>query len=136
MVLLPPSLALLNGLGGPEVVLVFVIVLVLFGGEKLPEFARGAGKVLREFKKAAAGVEEEFKRALEEDDRKKSGSPPLPTKFPPYPPGSQPPAFVPPNLAAAAPPPAPIAQEPPAVPPTVPPPKTEPHSPGPIENLP
>ena len=65
-----PSLAFIDGLGGPEMVLIFVIVLVLFGGQKLPEFARGLGKSIREFKKAAAGVEEEFKRALEEDERK------------------------------------------------------------------
>jgi sec-independent protein translocase protein TatA len=64
------SLAFIDGLGGPEMVLIFVIVLVLFGGQKLPEFARGLGKSIREFKKAAAGVEEEFKRALEEDERK------------------------------------------------------------------
>lgn len=53
-------------------VLVFVIVLLLFGGQKLPEFARGLGKTMREFKKAASGVEEEFRRALEEDERKKT----------------------------------------------------------------
>jgi sec-independent protein translocase protein TatA len=64
------SLAFIDGLGGPEMVLIFVIVLVLFGGQKLPEFARGMGKSIREFKKAAAGVEEEFKRALDEDERK------------------------------------------------------------------
>jgi TatA/E family protein of Tat protein translocase len=63
-------LAFIDGLGAPEMVLIFVIVLVLFGGQKLPEFARGLGKSIREFKKAAAGVEEEFKRALEEDERK------------------------------------------------------------------
>ena len=66
------SLAFIDGLGGPEMMLIFVIVLVLFGGQKLPEFARGLGKSIREFKKAAAGVEEEFKRALEEDERKNS----------------------------------------------------------------
>src|SRR3982750_4082105 len=64
------SLAFIDGLGTPEMMLIFVIVLVLFGGQKLPEFARGLGKSIREFKKAAAGVEEEFKRALEEDERK------------------------------------------------------------------
>src|SRR5215213_10008408 len=64
------SLAFIDGLGAPEMMLIFVIVLVLFGGQKLPEFARGLGKSIREFKKAAAGVEEEFKRALEEDERK------------------------------------------------------------------
>ena len=64
------SLAFIDGLGGPEMMLIFVIILVLFGGQKLPEFARGLGKTMREFKKAAAGVEDEFKRALEEDERK------------------------------------------------------------------
>src|SRR6185436_8398769 len=64
------SFAFIDGLGGPEMILIFVIVLVLFGGQKLPEFARGLGKTIREFKKAAAGVEEDFKRALEEDERK------------------------------------------------------------------
>jgi TatA/E family protein of Tat protein translocase len=68
------SLAFIDGLGGPEMVLIFVIVLVLFGGQKLPEFARGLGKSIREFKKAAAGVEEEFKRALEEDERKNTAA--------------------------------------------------------------
>jgi TatA/E family protein of Tat protein translocase len=64
------TLAFIDGLGAPEMVLIFVVVLVLFGGQKLPEFARGLGKSIREFKKAAAGVEEEFKRALDEDERK------------------------------------------------------------------
>jgi sec-independent protein translocase protein TatA len=65
-------LAFIDGLGGPEMMLVFVIILMLFGGQKLPEFARGLGKTMREFKKAASGVEEEFKRALDEDERKKT----------------------------------------------------------------
>src|SRR5829696_6532175 len=64
------SLAFIDGVGTPEMMLIFVVVLVLFGGQKLPEFARGLGKSMREFKKAASGVEEEFKRALEEDERK------------------------------------------------------------------
>ena len=67
-----PMLAFIDGLGGPEMMMVFVLVLLLFGGQKLPEFARGLGKTMREFKKAAAGVEDEFKRALDEDERKKS----------------------------------------------------------------
>ena len=71
------SLAFIDGLGASEMVLIFVVVLVLFGGEKLPGFARGLGKSIREFKKAAAGVEEEFKRALEEDERKNT-TPALP----------------------------------------------------------
>jgi sec-independent protein translocase protein TatA len=65
------SLAFIEGIGGPEMVMILVVVLVLFGGQKLPEFARGLGKSIREFKKAAAGVEEEFKRALDQDEQKK-----------------------------------------------------------------
>ena len=89
------TLGFIDGLGGPEMMLVFVLVLLLFGGQKLPEFARGLGKSIREFKKAASGVEEEFKRALEEDERKQAAAkytppavaalPPAPTTTPPTP---------------------------------------------------
>lgn len=65
-------LAFIDGLGAPEMMLIFVLILLLFGGKKLPEFARGLGKTMREFKKAASGVEEEFKRALEDDERKQN----------------------------------------------------------------
>jgi sec-independent protein translocase protein TatA len=102
MEFLSPSLAFIEGLGGPEMVLIFVIVLVLFGGEKLPDFARGLGKSIREFKKAASGVEEEFKRALEEDAHKKSAPPPPPATFPAYPPTSTPPALAEPSIDESA----------------------------------
>ena len=69
-----PTLAFIDNLGGSETMVIFVIVLLLFGGKKLPEFARGMGKSIREFKKAAAGVEEEFKRALDEDERRSIAS--------------------------------------------------------------
>ena len=72
MVIFPGQLAFMEGLGGPEMMLIFVVILMMFGGQKLPEFARGLGKSIREFKKAAAGVEDEFKRAMDEDERKKS----------------------------------------------------------------
>ena len=68
MPMIASPLAFIDGLGTPEMMLIFVIVLMLFGGQKLPEFARGLGKSIREFKKAATGVEEEFRRALDEDE--------------------------------------------------------------------
>ena len=40
-------LAFIEGIGGPEMMMILVVVLVLFGGQKLPEFARGLGKSLR-----------------------------------------------------------------------------------------
>jgi sec-independent protein translocase protein TatA len=59
-------LAFLDSLGGSELMLILVVVLIFFGGEKMPEFARGLGKAIREFKKAAGDVEHEFKRAIDE----------------------------------------------------------------------
>ena len=41
------------GLGGPEVLLIFAVLLLLFGGSKLPELAKGLGKSIREFKQAS-----------------------------------------------------------------------------------
>lgn len=88
MIPIDVTLAFIDGLGGMEMLLIFGIVLLLFGGDKLPEFARGLGKTMREFKKAAAGVEEEFKRAMEEDERKRAAAatpvtPASPTEAPP-----------------------------------------------------
>ena len=40
------------GLGGTELVLILAIVLLLFGGSKLPSLARGMGQAVKEFKKA------------------------------------------------------------------------------------
>lgn len=53
-------LALLGGLGTPELIAIFLIVFVLFGAKKLPELARGLGKSLGEFKKARAEFEDEL----------------------------------------------------------------------------
>jgi len=102
MVIFPGQLAFMEGLGGPEMMLIFVVILMMFGGQKLPEFARGLGKSIREFKKAAAGVEDEFKRAMDEDERKKSiaalpAAPtiPEPTILPPNPDDLPPEALAP-----------------------------------------
>ena len=65
-------LALLDSLGGSEMILILVVILIFFGGEKMPEFAKGLGKAIREFKKAAGDVEHEFKRAIDELPEKPS----------------------------------------------------------------
>jgi sec-independent protein translocase protein TatA len=48
-----PALPLALGLGGTELVLILLIILLLFGGTKLPSLARGLGLSIKEFKKAA-----------------------------------------------------------------------------------
>ena len=49
-------IGILGGLGGPELLLILVIVFFLFGGKKIPELARGLGKGIKEFKDASNGV--------------------------------------------------------------------------------
>ena len=48
-----PSAIFAGILGGQELWLILVIVLLLFGGSKLPSLARGLGQSIKEFKKAA-----------------------------------------------------------------------------------
>ena len=51
-------------MGGSEIVLILGVVLLLFGGKKLPELARGLGKGIREFKDASDGVKREIHRNI------------------------------------------------------------------------
>lgn len=51
-------------MGGGEIMLILAVVLLLFGGKKLPELARGLGKGLRDFKDASDGVKREIHRNI------------------------------------------------------------------------
>jgi len=61
-----------GSIGMPELLIILLVVLLLFGAKKLPELARGLGKGIREFKDATKHVENEF-RELErgEDETEK-----------------------------------------------------------------
>ena len=60
------------GLGPWEIGLIILVVIILFGGKKLPELARGLGLGLREFNKATRGIKDEVKSATEDvDDNEK-----------------------------------------------------------------
>jgi sec-independent protein translocase protein TatA len=53
---------LLAGLGAQEIIVIALVVLVLFGARKIPEFAKGMGQGVREFKKASQNVNDEIKK--------------------------------------------------------------------------
>ena len=53
-------------LGGQEMIIIFVVILLLFGAKKIPELARGLGKSMGEFKKARDDFEREITRGEEE----------------------------------------------------------------------
>jgi len=58
---------MIGSIGFPEVILIFVVVLLLFGPKKLPDFAKTFGKAIREFRKtvneAKSTIEEEIEKA-------------------------------------------------------------------------
>ena len=54
----------MGNLGFQEILLIAVVVLVLFGGKKIPEFMKGLGKGVREFNAAKDNVKKEFEEGL------------------------------------------------------------------------
>lgn len=70
------GIAFIQGLGGPELLIILVIILLLFGAKKLPELARGLGKSMKEFKQATQEVQDDFQEAMDsvdlEEKRKKA----------------------------------------------------------------
>ncbi len=65
----------LGSIGMPELLIILVIILLVFGAKRLPELARGLGRGIREFKDATKHVENEFKELEkeEEEEKKKQG---------------------------------------------------------------
>jgi len=55
------------GLGTPEIILIVVVILVLFGSKKIPDFMQGIGKGIREFKKATTDVHEEINKSVSDN---------------------------------------------------------------------
>lgn len=55
---------------GAEWIILALLVLLLFGGKKIPELMRGIGKGIRSFKDGIKDVEEEIKKEPEDNDKK------------------------------------------------------------------
>jgi sec-independent protein translocase protein TatA len=57
------------GIGMPELIIILVIILIIFGVGKLPEIGGGMGKAIRNFKNASKEAESETPEKLEEDKK-------------------------------------------------------------------
>ncbi|MEH7106557.1 twin-arginine translocase TatA/TatE family subunit [Bacillus sp. JJ1764] len=58
---------MLSNIGVPGLILIFVVALVIFGPNKLPEIGRAFGKSIREFKNATQDIVEDTKEEIIED---------------------------------------------------------------------
>ena len=66
------NMSMLFGMPGmTEMLIIAFIVLLLFGGKKLPELMKGLGKGIREFNNAKASIESEVKESMKEIDDNK-----------------------------------------------------------------
>ena len=63
------KLLLFGTLGATEIVIIALIVLLLFGGRKIPELMKGIGKGVRSFRDGVKGIEEDIKEDEKENDK-------------------------------------------------------------------
>lgn len=64
------------GMGPTELIIIFLVLLLLFGAKRLPEIAQGMGKGIREFKKSMKDTTDEIKGSLDDQSEKKDESSP------------------------------------------------------------
>ncbi len=73
------SILAIFGLGAPELIIIFAVLLLLFGGAKLPGLAKGLGQSIREFKKASSDTakddDDEDEDAGKKSAKKKEAKP-------------------------------------------------------------
>ena len=62
-------------IGGSELFLILLVILVFFGAKKLPELAKGLGQGIREFRKAAKDVQDEVEKEVKKIDEKSDTKP-------------------------------------------------------------
>lgn len=66
------SILLLFNLGTGEIIVIVLVILLLFGGKKIPELMKGVGKGVKSFKQGLNEVEDEIKKASDDDTKGKS----------------------------------------------------------------
>jgi sec-independent protein translocase protein TatA len=93
-----------GSIGMPELLLIFVVALLVFGPKKLPEIGKSIGKGLSEFKKASEDLKKTIEHEMDQVKAEPSSAPPQTV------------AQTPPQLVPVPPPPAPSSSEDPSTP--------------------
>jgi sec-independent protein translocase protein TatA len=83
------------GLGPVEMVLIFFVMLLLFGAKRLPELASGMGKGIRDFKRSLNGLDDESVQANQQQNYLAQTPPPPPSLGAAPPPSAETPAPAP-----------------------------------------
>jgi len=65
----------MGNIGGPELILIILVIFVFFGAKKIPEIAKGLGGGIREFRKAARDVQNEVQNETKKLDIKNDTRP-------------------------------------------------------------
>ncbi len=68
------------GIGAQELMIIFLIVLLLFGANRIPEIAKGLGRGIRDFKRATREIDDEVRSS--DDDRRRINERPVSTPPP------------------------------------------------------
>ena len=63
-------------MGPGEILLIFLLIVILFGAKRLPELARSMGKSIKEFKHATQGLKDEFDLSKIDEQRTQPTTPP------------------------------------------------------------
>lgn len=73
---------MLGSLGFPELIMIFVVALIVFGPKRLPDIGRSIGKAMGEFKRATNDLKSTLEEEVRLEDRKSVPPPPEPTPPP------------------------------------------------------
>ncbi|MDP4657237.1 MAG: twin-arginine translocase TatA/TatE family subunit [Algoriphagus sp.] len=63
------TLGFIGNIGGPSMILIILVILLLFGAKRIPELARGLGRGIREFKDATKDIQNDLEEGMK--DKKK-----------------------------------------------------------------
>ncbi|WP_194774380.1 twin-arginine translocase TatA/TatE family subunit [Pararhodonellum marinum] len=64
------TLGFIGNIGGPSVILIILVIILLFGAKRIPELARGLGRGIREFRDATKEIQEDLEEGMKEKKKK------------------------------------------------------------------